>query len=363
MSGLVKAKKYDWKDSNMALFGSDTEKQVKLESAQSEPAWQGSGQEVGLKVWRIVKFEVTEWEEVEYGKFFEGDSYIILNTYKNEDEDKLEHDVHFWIGHYSTQDEYGTAAYKTVELDTFLKDVPVQHRECQGHESSLFKSYFKNITLLKGGADSGFRRVLPEEYVPRLFRVKTDDKNIACVSEIPRKASKVTEDDVFLLDLGETLYQYNGSAASGKEKFRAAQYAEELRNERNGKLEALEGDSTSKHHAFWQSLPDEEDDSDDGDDDGQDEKKLLRVNVESREAEVVKEGEYSADDLKSDDVFIVDSGDNVVVWVGKEASIEERKNAFAYAHNYLSTCNAPWRCISVVAEGQSSKQLDTALAA
>ena len=31
VSGLVKAKKYDWKDSNMALFGSDTEKQVKSE--------------------------------------------------------------------------------------------------------------------------------------------------------------------------------------------------------------------------------------------------------------------------------------------------------------------------------------------
>lgn len=28
-SGLIKAKKYDWKDSNMALFGSDTERQVK----------------------------------------------------------------------------------------------------------------------------------------------------------------------------------------------------------------------------------------------------------------------------------------------------------------------------------------------
>ena len=28
MSGLVKAKKYDWKDSNLALFGSDTEKKV-----------------------------------------------------------------------------------------------------------------------------------------------------------------------------------------------------------------------------------------------------------------------------------------------------------------------------------------------
>ena len=26
MAGLVKAKKYDWKDSNLALFGTDTER-------------------------------------------------------------------------------------------------------------------------------------------------------------------------------------------------------------------------------------------------------------------------------------------------------------------------------------------------
>lgn len=32
--------------------------QVKKESAESEPAWQGCGQEVGVKVWRIVKFKV-----------------------------------------------------------------------------------------------------------------------------------------------------------------------------------------------------------------------------------------------------------------------------------------------------------------
>lgn len=30
MAGLVKAKKYDWKDSNLALFGSDVEKNVRF---------------------------------------------------------------------------------------------------------------------------------------------------------------------------------------------------------------------------------------------------------------------------------------------------------------------------------------------
>lgn len=33
---------------------------------------------------------------------------------------KLLFDVHFWIGKSSSQDEYAVAAYKTVELDTFV---------------------------------------------------------------------------------------------------------------------------------------------------------------------------------------------------------------------------------------------------
>ena len=44
------------------------------------------------------------------------------------------------------QDEYGTAAYKTVEVDAFLDDAAVQHREVQGHESELFLDYFTTQT-------------------------------------------------------------------------------------------------------------------------------------------------------------------------------------------------------------------------
>lgn len=40
-------------------------------------------------------------DKAEYGQFYNGDSYIVLNVYKVED--ALEYDVHFWIGKYSTQ--------------------------------------------------------------------------------------------------------------------------------------------------------------------------------------------------------------------------------------------------------------------
>ncbi len=54
---MLTQKKYDWKDSNLALFGSDTEKTVKKESALTEKAWVGAGQRIGLEIWRIVQFK------------------------------------------------------------------------------------------------------------------------------------------------------------------------------------------------------------------------------------------------------------------------------------------------------------------
>ena len=44
-------------------------------------------------------------------RFYSGDSYIVLNTYKKAGGSGLAWNAHVWIGDYSSQDEYGTAAY------------------------------------------------------------------------------------------------------------------------------------------------------------------------------------------------------------------------------------------------------------
>lgn len=362
----MKPKKYDWKDSNLALFGSDTEKQVKKESAQAEPAWQGAGQAVGLQIWRIVNFEVTEWPTEDYGKFYNGDSYLVLNTYNaNPDSEELSYDLHFWIGANSSQDEYGTCAYKCVELDTFLDDKPIQHRECEGHESSLFLSYFpKGIMLMEGGADSGFNHVEPEEYTPRLFHFSSTGRNVV-VNQVPATQSRLTSGDVFILDMGLKIYQWNGSGAGALEKSKAMTFVCDLKEERSGKAvdtEVLEEGSTNEE--FDGALTEE--DVEDLDTTPADiEPRLFRVSDSSGEIEFseVKSGSVSQSDFNESDVFVYETSKTCFVWIGNGASPTENQNGFGYAHNHLKTTADPLRSIVVLKEGQENKEFLSALAA
>ncbi|XP_071504559.1 gelsolin-like protein 2 [Diadema antillarum] len=368
---MQKAKEYDWQDSNLALFGSDTEKQVKKESAESEPAWQGAGQQPGLQIWRIVKFQVTHWNKEEYGNFFEGDSYIILNTYKEADSEELNYDVHFWIGKDSTQDEYGTAAYKTVELDTFLDDKPVQHREVMENESSLFKSYFKSIVYMSGGAESGFRHVKPEEYKTRLFHCSKQGKGRSARLEVKQydkvKRKYLSSGDVFILDTGLKFYMWTGKDSNFDEKYQSAQYFQDMTSKRpRASKETLDEEDVSPSHEFWDYFDqDDEVDGEDEDQSAQDEDDsasfdpvLFRLSNASGEltfTEVSTGDNIRRDDLDPSDVFILDTGRACYVWVGSQADNAEKKNGIPYATQYLMNTHHKKANITCLKEGSKSK--------
>lgn len=358
---MLKPRKFDIADSNIANLGSDLEKKVRHAAAEGEDAWKGAGQSLGIQVWRVEKFKIVTWPEKQYGKFYSGDSYILLRTYKKTpDAEKFSFDVHFWIGSKSTQDEYGTAAYKTVELDDYLNGDPVQHREIQGHESALFLSYFPKVEILEGGVDSGFKHVEAKEHRNRLLHFK-GKKNIV-VREVPLAIESLNSGDVFVLDAGMDLYQMNGKECGPREKAKAAEVTRSLDDERGGKPNVWvfeEEDSRDTHaNKFWEllggrkpihaAIPDTVDTSF--------AKKLFRLSDETGKMLMKEVKEVSIKSLDSKDAFIFDAGFEVFAWIGKGASKEEKSKALAYATDYLFKNDRPKHLpVSRILEGAENE--------
>ncbi|KAJ3156871.1 hypothetical protein HDU86_003406 [Geranomyces michiganensis] len=362
---MNKSRPLDLSDTNIAGIGSDLDKKLRLDAAQTEKAWEGAGKAPGLKIWRIEQFKVVPWPEKDYGKFHSGDSYIVINTYKQPNTDKLLHDIHFWLGLETTQDEAGTAAYKTVELDDYLGTTPVQHREVQGFESQLFLSYFKQFTILEGGTATGFRHVEEKaKFTPRLLHIYSLPSNTPrlpkrklvstlLVKQVPATIASLNSGDVFVLDLGDEIIQWNGSGSSGMEKNKAAEYVRKLDDERKNAKVTVYDENDADAAKFYDhlggktrpiataaegaerlaaaALPLTTD------------KSLHRLSDASGTLQFTEtaKGVVKKNQLDGNDVFVFDAGVEIFCWVGKAATADERKKAMHFALEYIKQYNRP----------------------
>jgi gelsolin len=340
-------------DSNIAGYGSKDHKDLKLAAAKTEKAWAEAGKKPGVQIWRIEKFQVVpKTAPGEFGKFYSGDSYIVLNTYRAVDiegklTDKLLYNVHFWLGAKSTQDEMGTAAYKTVELDDLLGDLPVQYREVQGHESKEFLDLFSGqITIMEGGMDSGFNHVKPEAYTPRLLHMK-GSKQIR-VTEVATSWKSLNNGDVFLLDAGLDIWQWNGKTAGINEKRKAQDIIQNLKKERNGRPKAVVLDDLENDEKFWKILggkPEKGQIAAATSDDIKVEKVKILFELSDKTGKLVRtkvaEGAVKKAMLKTEEVFLLDLGHTVYCWIGKGASAQERKNGIKVGTEYLGEAGRP----------------------
>jgi len=344
---MQKKQVFDLASSNAAGLGSKENRELKAAAAKTEKAWEGAGKALGTQIWRIEAFKVVHWPKDQYGSFYSGDSYIVLYTYKKTpDSAALAYNVHFWLGKDTSQDEAGTAAYKTVELDDLLGDVPVQYREVQGSESEQFMSIFKNrITIMEGGVASGFKHVKAEDYKPRLMHLK--GKKIVRVTQVPAKTDSLNDGDVFILDAGLKIWQWNGTKAAIAEKRKAQEVLNGLREERNGKPKSKIVDSTEDDPEFWEILggkgaihpeiPDEKVEPAT--------KSLWCLSDSSGKLQVSEvasgKGNIKKSLLKSEDVFFLDNGTTMYVWVGKGTTHNEKAMAIQYATDFLKAASRP----------------------
>ncbi|CAH1117600.1 unnamed protein product [Phaedon cochleariae] len=307
-------------------------------------------------IWKIEKMNVAAIPKDQYGIFYDTDAYIIYAASQKDQvcgtdtvsrEIKgctMEYHIHFWLGSQTNPDRSGVAAYKTVELDSYLNSCATQHRETEGNESPRFLSYFKN-----GMRIFRYEQIADCQDV-RLYRVK--GKRIPVLKEM----SKVSWDffnsaDIFLMATRKNIFMWTGRAADAVEKLHATNIAIEMKEDLklsnilfvdDGYEKTLKDDIKIEFNKY---LPLENrlilPENHDADENGNYQRSTIKLykctenNGKYRVVEL-KSGPLSQKDLSAEDVFIIDHDiKGIWVWVGKKANDKERSEALRNARGFV----------------------------
>jgi len=359
---ITKPERTPWKSSNLALINSDLAHKIREAAADLEPAWGGIGIDVGLHVWRIEQFKVVPWPKEQHGQFHKGDSYIVLYTYRRGMAAALYFDVYIWIGSESSQDEYGTAAYKMVECDDYLGGRAAQHREVQGYESEKFQSYFDyELTYLEGGVDTGFTHVEKKTWRANLYKIKGTEKGLSMAQMELAKTSLNSGDSFILFVNPATVFVWHGIKANPDERSKANIVSEKMCTQGTSVTLEQGDDSGADAEGFWTILGTEGEigPAEEGDELVQEftpalfritgDRQVLHVadaaKVHRGAASAVALHKLDRKLLDDDDVFLLDAGWEVYLWVGNGSDKDEKIAGLTKADEYLQgtprTANLP----------------------
>lgn len=360
-------------ESNLAHIASTNDKALKKAAAEMEMNWDMAGKSEGIQLWRVEnkrdeetgnpKFGIKPWSKKHYGDFYSGDSYILLQTEKDQESGLLVYDIYFWIGSKSSQDEYGVAAYKANELDDLLNDAPVQHREVQFHESSQFLQCFNNkIKYLDGGIDTGFREVDENtariDTPTRLYHVRRENRVTRCV-EIPAKCNSLNHGDAFILHTSTTVYTWFGDEASPFEKSKAAEIAHNIVVSSIGPTKLVES-VEDENDTFWSAIGGKgnirraiENEEVNTFEQNKDTKMYILSDKDSKL--IVEEHDACKNNLASDDVCMIYDGNSIYVWIGSGSSNREQSQAMIMAQKHVASLGLQNISIVRVKEGQEGR--------
>lgn len=86
--------------------------------------------------------------------------------------------------------------------------------------------------------ESGFRHVAVGNYVPRLLHVKGRGKCVK-VTEVEKSTKSLNSGDVFILDNGKQIIQWNGKDSNGMERHKAAEVSAMVESEHSGHVSVV----------------------------------------------------------------------------------------------------------------------------
>lgn len=288
----------------------------------------GSG---NVQIWRIEGGKKVPVDPSQQGQFFGGDCYLVLYTYRQGSREK--HIIYTWQGLKCTQDELAASAFLTVQMDDSMGGSPVQVRVTQGQEPAHLMSLFKGKPMIihQGGtSQKGGQSRIPST---RLFHIRQSSTKATRAVEVEPSAASLNSNDVFALKSPHSMFLWRGAGAT-EEEMAAAKYVTNFLG--GSATEVFEGKEPA---GFWSALG--------GKKEYQTSRSLQKMmkpprlfGCSNKTGNLVAEevpGEFTQSDLATDDVMLLDTWDQIFLWIGKDANEVERAGTGKIASDYVDT--------------------------
>ncbi|XP_034038381.1 scinderin like b [Thalassophryne amazonica] len=297
-------------------------------AAQYHMVDDGNGE---VKIWRVENGDKVPVDAVSYGQFYGGDCYLILYSYQQEGRKK--HIIYFWQGLKCTKDELAASAFLTVQLDREMDGSPVQVRVTQGQEPPHLMSLFKNKPMIIHGGGTSRKGGQTETGTTRLFHIRQSSSGACRAVEVEPVGNNLNTNDVFALKCPSNQYVWRGEGASDEEMNFAKRVIAKLG------WTAIDVNEGKEPADFWKALG--------GKKDYQTSKALKNVikaprlfGCSNKTGTLIVEevpGEFTQSDLATDDVMILDTWNELFIWIGNDANEAEKDGAVRIAKEYVDT--------------------------
>uniref|UniRef100_A0A3Q3IQ04 Gelsolin-like domain-containing protein n=1 Tax=Monopterus albus TaxID=43700 RepID=A0A3Q3IQ04_MONAL len=285
-----------------------------------------------VKIWRVENGEKVPVDPSTYGHFYGGDCYLILYSYRQGGREQ--HIIYTWQGLKCTQDELAASAFLTVKLDDSMGGSPVQVRVTQGQEPSHLMSLFHGKPMIIHLGGTSRKGGHSKASATRLFHIRQSSSNATRAVEVDATASKLNTNDVFVLKTPNAVFVWRGMGASDEE-MDAAKYVVGVLG--GNPTTVPEGKETAE---FWSALG--------GKKEYQTSKSLQRMvklprlfGCSDKTGRLIVSHRsvciFFCSDLAMDDVMILDTGDQIFLWVGNDANDKEKAGAPKIAKDYVNS--------------------------
>ncbi|XP_051725049.1 scinderin like b [Ctenopharyngodon idella] len=300
----------------------------KAMAAQHNMVDDGSGK---VQIWRVEGGDRVPVDPSTYGQFFGGDCYLILYSYKQGSREQ--HLIYTWQGLKCTQDELAASAFLTVQLDDSMGGAPVQVRVTQGQEPPHLMSLFKGKPMIIHSGGTSRKDGQTKAGSTRLFHIRQSSSRATRAVEVEPSASNLNTNDVFVLKSPDCVFVWKGAGAS-EEEMVAAKYVVSVLDKKS--TDVAEGKEPA---GFWSALG--------GKKEYQTSSTLRNMvkpprlfGCSNKTGRLVVEevpGDFTQADLATDDVMLLDTWDQIFLWIGNEANEVEKTESPKIAKDYVDS--------------------------